>query len=223
MNQYQIKASKLTIIKMDIVMNDIHRIWKSIDSPYVSGRNKLSEARSILYSNPKRAYKLMCKARSDMVEESKAAQVYNRYKKVIPQLHDKEVSDLVKKYEGALSKGDYKGARKIALKLSDCKSVCSAKQSLSLKFESQTSEALLYSVENSSNHDVTVKRFTVFIGTEKMDSDVVYPFTIHNNSRITVKFSLKAGVRGNAKADIEYFDEDIVKTVSVESCLIFEA
>ena len=222
MNPSQVNTSKLTIIKMDIVTKDIYRVWKSVDSPYEIGRSELSEARSILYSNPKRAYRLMCKARSNMVEESKAAQEYNHYKKIISQLHDKEVSDLVRKYDEALSKGDYKSARKIAVKIAGCKSVRSVKQAVFLKLESQANGALLYSVENIANHNVTVKRFTVFIGTEKLDSDVEYPFTVHSNSKINVRFSLKADAKGNVKADLEYLDEDLVKTVSVESRPISE-
>ena len=44
-----INASKITVMKMAIAMDDVIRIWKSVESSYKIAKRRLAEARSLLY------------------------------------------------------------------------------------------------------------------------------------------------------------------------------
>lgn len=212
-----LKAPKLVVIKMDIAMNDIRRICGSVDSEYAVAKKRLLEARSILYSDTKRAGKLISKARRDVIEESKAAQVYNPYRLIIPQIEDDEVASLNQRYRDRLLNGDFKKARDIAVKISQCDSIKSSGHSMEVSLDSVTDDLLDYVAVNTSNKDLVVKRFAVYIDGTKLAADIVYPFNMHHNSTLHVKFDRK-GIRGSkASVVFEYTEDDIVKTLVFDS------
>lgn len=211
------KGLRITLIKMDILMADIHRIWSSVQSPYAVPKRKLGEARSILISDPKRAYKLMCKARKDMVEESKAAQEYNHYRAVIPQINDSVVRDLDSRYKDCLEKGDYKAARNVAIKLSRTDAVIRARHSVTIKLTSSDATSLTYALENNSIQDMTIRILKITDGQMEMESDMRYPFIIRRNTRTEVVFRHDWPVSDTVQVYLEYTDDGIVKTHSFET------
>ena len=218
-----INSSKMVAIKMDLLMTDIHRIWSSVHSPYTQQKRTLSDARSVLYSNPKRALKLMRRAREDMISESLAAQEYNRYRLMLPQIDDDEVVSLDSKYQDALSNGKYAAARKYAQKLSSCDAVRSSAHSINVHLESQNDTSLTYVLENSSNEDIIVKRFAVCMDQKQLMSDCVYPFPIRRCTQTRVRFD-RAGLSGaSTQVSLEYSENGMIKTVFTESHLDTEA
>ncbi len=219
MSSSPIKASKLTIIRMDVVISDIYRIWKSVDSEYVNGRRKLSDARSLLYSDTKKAYKLLCKARDDIIEESKAAQEYNHFKGIITQIDDKEVSELNRKYKDQLVSGDFKKARETAIKISQCRIIKDSSHSIDVKMDSESGKSISFTLSNSSAKSIVVKRFAAYIGESQLGSNTVYPFTIHHNSTMRISFSKDDREGSKVAVILEYSEDGIVKTISFESPL----
>lgn len=217
-----VNVSKLTILKMDVVISDIYRIFKSIDSEYTVGKRKLSEARSVLYSDTKKAYRLIRSARKDIVEESKAAQEYNHYRGIISQIDDKAVSELDSRYHELIGSGKYKKAKEVAIRISEYPVIRSSGHSIDVKLNSVSEKGLEYIVTNYSNRNIDVKRFTVFVEAQQLPSDVVYPFTIHHNSTIRVLFDCTVENAVKASVIFEYTDDGIVKTLSFESPLRLE-
>lgn len=222
MTSSPIKASKLTIIKMDVAMTDIHRIWKSVDSEYVYGKRKLSDARSLLYKDTIKAYKLIRKARDDIIEESKAAQEYNRYRDIVSQIDDKEVHELDEKYLDSLRNGNFKKARETAVRISQCKIIKDSGHSIEVKLESSSKGHLIFDVTNTSNSDLIVKRFAVFVSGQQLSSDTVYPFTIHHNAKIKISFTCDVTDESEASVLFEYSESGIVKTLSFSTLFKME-
>lgn len=213
-----INASKITVMKMAIAMDDVIRIWKSVESSYKIAKRRLAEARSLLYSDTKKAYKLVVKARSEIIEESKAAQEYNRYRRVIPQISDDEVSKLDKKYNEALERGDYRGARSIAVKLSECQAIVGSGHSVSVRMESCTGGKLCYVMENESTQDIDIKRFTVNHNGSPLVSDALYPFTIRHNSPMRIRFDCTDDTV-TVIGSVEYTENGIVKVLTFSNVL----
>ncbi|WP_400249731.1 hypothetical protein [Methanomethylophilus alvi] len=203
-------------------MADIYRIWKSVDSEYILGRRKLADARSLLYSNTKKAYKLMCKARKDVVEESKAAQEYNCYCDIISQIEDRKVSELNQKYLDQLRNGDFKKARDTAVKISQCPIIKNSKHSVDIKLTSRTENAFSYTVINTSNKNLIVKRFAVYDDNFQLGSNVVYPFTIRHNSSMHISFEFESLSANKVSVIFEYSEDGIVKTLTFDSPITLE-
>ena len=215
-----VNASKILIIKLDSITGDIHRLWKTVDSPYILQKRMLSEARSKLYSETKAAYKIMKKAHAEMIEESIAAQEYNRFKNLISQLDDPRVQDLDSKYHDALAKGHYKQAREIAQKMSSLDAIKDVKHSVSVKLEDSNDDILTYVLTNSSNSDVTIKRFTVTMDQKTLHSDSVYPFVIGRNTSRRLVYTRIKSESDSAQFFLEYEEGGIVKTASSQSHLV---
>ena len=213
-----IKASKITVMKMALTMEDIVRIFRSVESEYTVARRRLAEAHSILYKDPKKAYRLILKANAEMIEESRAAQEYNRFRRIIPQVTDAELSKLDSKYKQAIEKGDYKAAREAAVQMSKCKVITDAGHSISARLVSQGDGKLCYLLENASTQDVIIKRFNVICGGTVLKSDVSYPFAVRHNSPLRVFFDCEDS-KETASASIEYSENGIVKVLSFESVL----
>lgn len=212
-----LKTTKLTVIKMDVIMTDIRRIWMSVDSDYTIAKRKLLEAKSILYSDIKKAYKLIYKAHRDVVEESKAAQEYNLYRDAIAQVDDKEVRILDQRYRDQILNGDYRKARETAIRISQCEIIKGIGHSMNVVLESVTDDHLGYNVINISSRNLVVKRFAVYIDGTQLVSDVVYPFSMHHNSTIHVRFD-REGVKGSkASVIFEYTEDDIVKMITFDT------
>ena len=217
MNPSAIKASKIMIFKMDVAMKDIHRICTSVSSEYLVAKRKLSDAHSLLYKDTKKAYKLILKARDDVVEESKAAQEYNRYREILPQIEDSTVSELNAKYLNSLKSGDYKKARETAIKLAQCEVVKGSGHSIDIKI-GVYSEKLLFNVTNLSCDDICIKRFIVTAAGGQLSSDTIYPFVIRHNSMIPVSFAYEC-VPDSVFLIVEYSEEGLVKHQSFDVAL----
>ncbi len=218
-----IKASKILIIKTDAIMGDIYRLWKNIESPYSIQKRMLSEARSKLYSDTKTAYKLMKKAHAEMIEESLAAQEYNHFKDIIPQIRDKKIEGLNDKYHDELLKGNYKKAYEIAKKISLSEAIVNSGHSIEVKLEESNNDFITYVVRNESNNDITIRRFVVTINQSVLHSDMAYPFVIGHNTYERLKFSRTWSESDHVKLFVEYEENRLVKTMSIQSYLKPEA
>jgi len=218
-----IKASKILIIKMDVLMNDIHRLWKNIDSPYTLQKRKLSEARSKLYSDTKLAYKLMKKAHAEMIEESLAAQEYNYFKDIIPQIKDYRVENLNSKYHEELLKGNYKKACEIAKKISLSEVIVNTGHSIEVKLEESNKDSITYVVRNESTENIPIRRFVVTMNQVTLQSDMTYPFVISHNTYKRIHFSRTGSESDHVKLFVEYEEDGLVKTMSIQSYLKPEA
>ena len=211
------RGLRITLIRMDMLMDDIHRIWSTVPSSYVVPKRRLGEARSVLVSDSKRACRLISKARREIIEESKAAQEYNRFRNIIPQIDDPIVRDLDRRYNGSLEKGDYKTARNIAIKLSRSDAVIFARHSVTTRLTTLDMTSLTYTIENNSVEDITVRVFRVTGIQRELESDTRYPFIIRRNSKMNVIFKHGGIVSDTVQVYMEYTEGGIVKTHSFET------
>jgi len=213
------KVSKRQAINLDVLSENILKLWRSTESPYRLALSKLSEAKVILRSNPNKAYTLMNSAYHMMQKEAEAAAIYNRYRLLIPQINDKNVSQLDYEYKKCLIEGKYEEAKKIAEKIALSDAVIRADHSLTLLLDGVNVSNVTFIVKNSSNHDVIVKRFAVTIDQQRLHSDTVYPFVIHKATQMPIKFERNGGEGKVAKTSLEYSEDGITKTMFTETLL----
>lgn len=112
-------SKRSTIIKMDVITEDIKRLCEGAPSGYDVAKKYLVEARAILMTNQKRALKLIRKAHSEIKQESVVATEYNAVRERIRFSKDPKIEAAETGYRNCISKGDYKGARKHVQKLID--------------------------------------------------------------------------------------------------------
>lgn len=110
-------SKRSTIIKMDVVTEDIKRLCEGAPSGYEVAKKYLVEARAILMTNQKKALKLIKKAHSEIKQESVVATEYNAVRERIRFADDRKLEAAEAEYMRCISKGDYKGARKQVHKL----------------------------------------------------------------------------------------------------------
>lgn len=207
------EKSKLLAIRESSVMDDICRIFREVESEYHIGKEHLLEARALLYSNPKKCFKLMKKARKAFIEESKAAGVYNRYRTIITQLDDSEVTELDRRYREQLRSGSFKKAHETAIALSRCRAVLDSRHSISVRRDPSSSGSLGFIIVNSSRDDIDIRRAAVYSEGRQLASDTIYPFTIHRNSQVGVSFNSDGSVGKSARFQLEYTEKGLAKII----------
>lgn len=115
-------GARVRLIKLDMATEDIHRLWADVPSSYEVPKRMLSEARSVLRSDQKKALKIVQKARKAFQREATVATEYNRVRERLRFSEDPSVKKNEEKYKAAILKGDYKSALKAARKLASATS-----------------------------------------------------------------------------------------------------
>ncbi len=103
---------KTDLIKLDMVVKDIHHLWSEIPSPYTHPKAILAESRAVLRSDVKKSLKLAEKARKLFQRESVVATRYNQISLGIQESGESAKRHNIQ-YMQLLSQGDYQGAEKI--------------------------------------------------------------------------------------------------------------
>lgn len=208
-----LQTSKLLAMKLDAVSVDIVRIYDSVESPYYKGKELLTEARSLLLSSPSKSLKLMNKARKMMIRESLAAQEYNRYKTLIPQLDGKRISKFKTEYDNALMAGKYSKAKSIAKEIGRLEPVRKSGHSIVINLGNVTEDKVRLSLTNNSNADIVIRSLNMESNGMKMDSDVAYPFLVSKASTINVTMIRSTEHSKEGHIHLDYEENGIVKTI----------
>lgn len=200
-------------MKLDSVSSDILRISHSVESPYYKAKELLIEARSILMLSPKKSLKLMEKARKLMISESFAAQEYNRYKMLLPQLDGKEISKLKVDYDDALRSGKYDKAKELAKRIGEHESVRRSGNSIEVNVGTVSDGKIRLTVSNVSNSDIVIRSLNLESNGNVFDSDTAYPFVVSKASKLTVTMERKSDASKEGHIHLDYEENGIVKTI----------
>ncbi len=206
-------ASKLLAMRLDAVSSDIVRICHSVESPYYKEKALLTEARSLLFASPKKSLRLMTKARKMMISESLAAQEYNRYRSLLPQLDSDKVAMLKSEYEKALMAGNYAKARKIALQIGRLEPVRKSGHSIIVTPGTITEDKVRIDVKNDSNGDIVIRSFNLESAGNRLDSDIGYPFVISKASVLNITLKRDGSYSNEGHLHLDYEENGIVKTI----------
>ncbi len=212
-------ASKLLAMRLDAVSSDIIRVSHSVESSYHREKALLVEARSVLFANPKRSLRLMNKARKMMISESLAAQEYNRYRSLIPQLDSEKVTRLSSEYEDALMVGKYSKARKIAVEIGRLEPVRRSGHSITVTPGTVTEEKVRINVKNDSNGDIVIRSFNLESAGNRLDSDIGYPFVLSKASALNITLKRDGSESKEGHLHLDYEENGIVKTIEKDICM----
>lgn len=208
------RSQKFTVIRFDVISKDIHRIWSSTQSPYALGKNYLFQAKMCMYSDSKKAYKLIRKARREFRREATVAFKYNRMGEVIRQSSDPGIVKVNEAYREALTRGDYSRASKMVKKLSMESVVKKSVDPMEIAFLSMQGCDAAYQLKNVSNSDVTVTKMEFASGSRRLSCDTSYPFVIPGNTSCRVRVVLEKGDR-EIRAFVEYRDGEIIRNAEL--------
>lgn len=198
-----IKASKVVLIKTDIVVDDIFRIWSNIHSRYSAPKTLIGESYAVLRSNPKKSLKLLKKARRMMVKESILAQDYNNIHDAVKCSDDVAISNLDNKYLRAIESGDYSGASKYLSKLKSKPELQGVFDVISVKIHEGMGKIAL-NILNSQNTHIEIRRMDVSAGATLLNPDLPYPFLVGPNTDARIEFACDGVNESIVSIIIEY-------------------
>ena len=185
---------KFSLMKLDILMDDIVRIYETTPSEYVSGKKILAEARCLVRTNIKKSLRLAKKAKSEFDKEAVLAVRYNRMKDKIDET-DGNLSTMNADYKRCLTNGDFAMATEFLEKMIAYVPRYS-KDDYQLEIASTGDSSTTLSIKNNTNHMVSVESITVSSNGNPVETDCKTPFALRSNA--TIEFSVPCGGMGLA-------------------------
>ncbi len=179
---------KMDLIKMDMVVKDIRRMWSEIPSKYTYPKGLLAESRAVFRTDVKKALRIAIRARKAFQEESVLATMYNSVSEKIPACGD-HARFRNTEYLGALVMGDYVAAKEILDELvSISERSCRNVTNLSAGFVSSDENGCVIQFSNSGDSPISVMSMSVTSGSEKLKTEPRNTFSIQANSvrKVTV-------------------------------------
>lgn len=149
---------KITLMKIDLAVKDIYRLWKSSESTYAYPKSLLADARNYTRSDLRKCLWAVNKARSAFMEEAALASKYNGYREEI-KTADGNAKNLLSEYSRNLAIGKYKDAELILDRLIPCL-IPPERELYSLELVSSGTDRTVLRIKNGSNFMVPVKRIT---------------------------------------------------------------
>ena len=203
-------SDKTHLIKMDMAVQDIYRIWKETPSDYIHGKTLLSEARGLTRSNLKKAHALAEKARKSFAEESALAVRFNAIKDRLDRRNG-NVMSLISEYRRHLSNGEMKDAGTVLDKLVNMRSSTESSRIVLEKVSGGDATTVL-SIKNDRNHMITVESISAYNGNGKVQMTPAAPFPVYSNSSKDIviesgenTLTVKARIRGSSGVtELEY-------------------
>ena len=185
---------KMDLIKLDMVVKDIHHIWSEIPSRYIIPKSTLAEARSVFRSNVKKALAVAEKARRQFQKESVIATRYNLIAEQVPEAGE-TAKRLNNDYNVSISAGEYDKAEGILDSLIPLVSKSLDKESMiSMELLSSDDEGCILMVRNGGDYPVSVSAFSVTKGSEKVRTEPRNTFTVQGKSSRKITVSASAPV-----------------------------
>jgi len=193
-------SDKTHLIKMDIIVQDIYRIWKETPSDYIYGKSILSKSRGLTRSNLKKACSLADKARKYFREEADLAVRFNMIEGKMDRRNGNVVAT-ISEYHRCLSVGEMKEAESCLDKLMRMTSSVERSKVLLEKISGSDGSTVL-SIRNDKASMVTVESVSAYSNGEKVKVEPSPPFPVYSNSSkdITIRsgpssLSVKVRVR----------------------------
>ena len=173
---------KMDLIKMDMVVKDIGRLWSEIPSKYTYPKGLLAESRAVFRTDVKKALRIAIKARKVFQEESVLATKYNSISEKIPACGD-HARFRNTEYLSALVKGDYVTAQAIFDELVGiAERSCQNVTNLTAELVSSDENGCIIQFSNSGDSPISVMSMSVTSGSEKLKTEPRNTFSVQANS-----------------------------------------
>ncbi|MFA6710862.1 MAG: hypothetical protein WCR83_06035 [Candidatus Methanomethylophilaceae archaeon] len=180
-------SEKIGLMKLDRMMNDIHRLYSDVPSDYVQTKTELEKARAILYSDTKKASKQIGYALRSMQKESVVASRYNRIAENIRVCGDKVIMESDKEYHEALARGNYKKANTILSRISTSAVIVNSKHVLQIKMDSHSDSTATFIIFNTDSCAIMVPFMEIRSSGAILNADPPSPFSVQPNAHILIR------------------------------------
>lgn len=203
---------KMDLIKLDVVIKDIHHMWSEVPSEYIFPKSILAESRAALRTNVKKSLALAQKAHKLFQQESTLATRYNLVSEKIPKAgetarHQNSV------YLKSLAEGEYDRAE-IALETiiktvsgSDC-----VDPHIAAELVSTDDSGCVILFTNQGENSISVMGMNVTHGSEKVKTEPRNTFTISGKGSRKVIVSAPSPIH----VTLQYMDKSETKSFDVE-------
>lgn len=173
---------KMNLIKLDMSVKDIRRIWLEVPSGYVYPKSILAQSRAYVRSDVKKALNYSDKARKVFQKESILA---TRYNSIAGRIEHSGESARIQRdcYLRQISDGDYKEAEETLNKLVTI--VGKSKDigtHMSLELTSSDEDGCILSFINSSEYTIMVTSLNVTKGSERVETNPKRTFSVQPKS-----------------------------------------
>lgn len=179
---------KMDLIRMDMVVKDILRIYEGVPSPYLFPKAELAKSRALVRTDVKKALKIARKALTIFQEESVIATRYNAIKDSIL-LSGETLRIQNNDYLKLVSQGDYDEAGKVLDDLSSKIKGAYLEYKVTVSLSSSDEAGSVLCVSNQADFHSIVSDFTVTKDSDSVKTDPGHTFTVPPKSERMVKVS----------------------------------
>lgn len=183
---------KMDLIKLDMVVKDIHHIWSQVPSRYAHPKTMLAQSRAYVRSDVKKALNYANSARKLFQAESILATRFNSVSEDIDRAGEPSKT-LRNHYLAQIVSGDYEGAEETLDKL-----ISSVEKSegfgthLSVEMTSSDDNGCTLSFVNSGDYTILITSLSVSKGPEIAKTDPKPTFSVQPKGTRTVSVPLAA-------------------------------
>ncbi len=204
---------KMDLIKLDMVVKDIHHTWSEVPSQYTVPKAALAEARAIFRSNVKKSLSLAEKSRKMFQRESALATRYNPIAEKCTGGTD-PVKRRNTEYLQHIAKGEYAKAEEDLKFLEGVSTTMGpAFESLSVRLNSVDGNGCSVTFSNSNEYQLSVTSMSMSKGSQKLKTNPRNTFTISPKSSRDVLVEavppIHISVRYTVRGKEESLDEEL--------------
>ena len=182
---------KMDLIRLDMAVKDIHRIWSEVPSDYTYPKSLLAQSRALVRSDVKKALNYADKARKLFQKESVLA---TRYNSIADKVENSGENARVQRnhYLKYVSDGDYKNAEETLDKVI---SMVGKSEGIgthvTLELISSDENGCVLSFNNTGEYTVMVTTLNVTKGSERVKTNPKATFSVQPKSvrKVTVSSS----------------------------------
>lgn len=202
---------KLNLIRLDMVIKDIHRIWSEVPSSYLYPKSLLAQSRAYVRSDVKKSLSLAGKARKLFQRESILATRYNLVADTIEISGDVARSER-NNYLKCIIDGDYVGAdaslNRISEQVSRSRGIGAH---VSARLTSSDDGGCVFVLDNNGPYTIMVTSLIVTKGSDRVKTVPQATFSIQPNSVREILVPASPEIMVSA----EYVEHGETKTIQV--------
>ena len=179
---------KMDLIRMDMVVKDILRIYEEVPSSYLYPKSELANARALIRSDVKKSLKVAQRARKVFQEESVLASRYNSVRDSIA-ASGESMRTLNNEYLKQVSLGKYDDASKTLDEICSKMKGSAFDLKVSIILSSFDDGGSMVLIKNPAEFQISITEFAVTKGSEVIRTQPSNTFTVSPKSERNVKVS----------------------------------
>lgn len=202
---------KMDLIRLDMAVKDIHRIWSEVPSDYTFPKSLLAQSRAYVRSDVKKALHYADRARKLFQQESILA---TRYNSISDRVENSGEDARVQRnhYLKYLSDGDYKNAEecldKVVSRVGKSEGIGTH---VTVELSSSDDNGCVLSFTNTGEYTVMVTSLSVTKGSERINTSPKATFSIQPKSARKVTVSAQPEI----EVSMEYTEHNESRSIHI--------